>query len=469
MKLSLFFTGLFFPILSLAQLQMLKVDHNSQDSLHLTVYNSFALVRDSRELVLPEGELLLEFEEVAQTLVPSSVSVSAKEQANFDVLEQSYRYDLLNRQSLLETYIGRKLKYSRTVLQGETYEKVLREGILLSTNPEIVDFGDEIEISPVGVISLPDVPDGLTLSPTLVWKINNEKTGKQNITTSYVANHISWQADYVMRLDEGRKTLDLTSWATVRNDSGTIFEDATIRLVAGEVGRVPSRPPERQIEAAVYSVRTDSGAAQKRLQSGESNAYQAYDLPNRTTLINHESKQLKFVEASRVPYEQSYHLRGAAEAYANSNASVSAVVTKIQFENTRANRLGLALAEGVVRMYLDSEHAADLLGEAQFTSTPIGKQVELELGQAFDITAERIQTSWTRLNDRSIEVSYKISLSNAKTDAVTVSVEEAMQGQWQILKSSHEMKRASSQIASAELKIEPGMTETLSYKVRFRY
>ena len=177
---------------AMAEPQSQKLTRQSQTDLSLTIYNGFSVVRDVRNVVLPVGELLVEYHDVASTLKPSSVQVATLgSNKGIRVLEQSYRYDLLNRQNLLDTYIGRKLKYSRTVLQDQTYEKVLREGILLSTNPEIVDFGDEIEISPVGVISLPEVPEGLILNPTLVWLMDNSNAGEQSIATTYIANKLS--------------------------------------------------------------------------------------------------------------------------------------------------------------------------------------------------------------------------------------------------------------------------------------
>ena len=149
----------------------LALDRDNLVSVSITAYNSdFAVVREVRETVLPQGLIELEYLGVPKFIEPTSViSRSLGNGDKFRVLEQNYQYHLLNRATLLNTFIGRKLKYARSVLQGTKYEKVLREGILLSTNPEIVEFGDEIEISPEGVISLTYVPEVLNLSPPLVW------------------------------------------------------------------------------------------------------------------------------------------------------------------------------------------------------------------------------------------------------------------------------------------------------------
>lgn len=447
-----------------AGIQTLTVDHKDQAELELTVYNNFALVRDSRNLVLPEGKLYLEFKEVAQTIEPSSVSVTTSS-GDIDVLEQSYRYDLLNRQSLLETYIGRKLKYSRTVLQGQTYEKVLREGILLSTNPEIVDFGDEIEISPEGVISLPDVPEGLTLNPTLVWKLDSERTGERELITRYIANQIQWRADYVLSLDEDEGTLDLSSWATVRNDSGTIFENTKIRLVAGNVNKVAAQMQPKAVYAMSDMRMASSEAAGIVME--ETGAYQAFDLPHRTTIMNHEAKQLKFIEARDVKFEQTYKLRNQVATYQRGGFETPAVSVELSFANTRKNGLGLALAQGVARAYNGAHDSADLLGETHLTATPAGQDVSLQLGRAFDLTAQRTQKGFVRLSDRSFELEYAIELSNARAKPAVVLVKEMMQGDWQIMESSEPMKRVG-RSAEAEVTVPGKGSVTLTYRVRIR-
>lgn len=451
------------PLLA-ASIQTLTLDHHAQTDLELTVYNNFALVRDTRQVVLPRGKLNLEFKEVAQTIEPGSVTVSSSGGGEIDVLEQSYRYDLLNRQSLLETYIGRKLKYSRTVLQGETYEKVLREGILLSTNPEIVDFGDEIEISPEGVISLPDVPDGLTLNPTLVWQLENSRTGERTLATSYLASGIQWHADYVLDLDQQAGKLKLTSWATVRNDSGTVLENARIRLVAGNVNKAAAAQHK-----AVYA------AADMRLASAEAapitnqvtGAYQAFDLPNRTTLLNHEAKQLKFVSASDVAFTEVYRLRSQVATYQRAEPDNSAVIYEISFANDDGNGLGMPLAAGIARTYNSVNGNIDLLGESRLQSTPVGQEVTLQLGQAFDISVERLQTDFVRLSDRSFEVRYEIKLSNARHQPANVLVEELMHGDWQIEESSQAMRRQG-RIASAVVNVPAEGSARLSYRVRMK-
>ena len=126
------------PLFAQAQTSHLVLESGDTSDLMVTVYEgNFAVVNDSRDIVLPQGTYELEYRGIARDVDPTSVIVTSSK-AGLRIIEQNYRFDLLNKSALLERFIGRKLKYSRSVLQGTTYEKVLREGTLLSINPEVV-------------------------------------------------------------------------------------------------------------------------------------------------------------------------------------------------------------------------------------------------------------------------------------------------------------------------------------------
>lgn len=445
------------------QTQIMTLDRQSQSDLNLTIYQNFAVVRDVRDVVLPTERVLLEYQNVASTLKPGSVvSRSLGQDDGIRILEQSYRYDLLNRQSLLETYIGRKLKYSRTVLQDNVYEKVLREGILLSTNPEIVDFGDEIEISPEGTISLPSLPDGLTLSPTLVWLVDNPIVGQQQIETTYIADNVSWKADYVLTLDDQSKRLNMAAWATIRNDSGIIFDEVKLKLVAGNVNQVQEQQP-REANFSRLSSMSDSFAEVKALA-----AYQSFELPRRTRLLNHEEKQIQLIEAHRIKYRQLYRLQSQVVSHAYPRSEIPVVTSEIQFSNSEANKLGLPLPEGIVRAYLKVDGVAELVGESRFSASPRDQEVTVMLGQAFDLTATRQQLEFSRLSDRNFEATYEIELSNSKDDVLTVLVEETMRGDWQVLDASDKSEKLNSGLLQFEVKVPARGKKVVRYQVRWR-
>ena len=84
-----------------------QVDKASQLDVAVTVYNNnYGLIKEVRQLKLPLGEVELEFQDVAAQIDPTSVAFrSLTAPAKLQILEQNYRYDLLNRSALLDSYL----------------------------------------------------------------------------------------------------------------------------------------------------------------------------------------------------------------------------------------------------------------------------------------------------------------------------------------------------------------------------
>lgn len=457
-----------------ASQQSFSLDRTSQESLSLTIYNNFAVIREVRKVVLPKGPVELEYLDVARTIEPASVNVrSIGHEKDFRVLEQSYEYDLLNRESLLDTYIGRKLKYSRSVLQGTTYEKVFREGILLSTNPEIVEFGDEIEISPEGVISLPNLPDALNLRPTLIWNLENDRRGQQRLETSYLADGISWQADYQLVLDESAQTFDMQSWVTVNNTSGNRFENAALKLIAGNVNRVMNRPKSSPVYASREQV-ASSFMQDNSISVASVFDYQQYALPNRTTLQNNEEKQIRFVSASDVSYVKRYSITSGIQPHQYLNVEEPQVQVSLGFDNSKANNLGRPMAGGKVRAFTaDKDGVLQMIGESQLAHKAVDEEIEIALGTAFDVKASRKQVEFRRFDNRqgerrSFEATYEVHLTNARDKPVDVIVNEIMQGEWEIIEQSIVGEKESSSLQKFVVPVPASGEATLRYKVGWK-
>ncbi|MEK7423309.1 MAG: hypothetical protein AAB131_05645, partial [Actinomycetota bacterium] len=89
--------------------------------------------------------------------------------------------------------------------------------------------------------SAPQTP--LVDTPTLVWRIDAARAGKHDVEVSYRARGLSWSADYTAILDEKQNTLDLSAWATIRNETGVDFDDAKVVLVSGALDVAPMAQP----------------------------------------------------------------------------------------------------------------------------------------------------------------------------------------------------------------------------------
>jgi hypothetical protein len=429
----------------------------SRSFLGATVYNNnYAVISDRREISLPKGEIELEFIDVAMSILPATVSIQSDKKNGLTVDRSNYRYDLLNRLSLLERFVGRKLKYSRSLLEGDNYEMVLREGILLSINPEVVQFGDVIEVEPEGTISLPYLPIGLKTTPTLLFKGENRRSGKQEITARYHATGVGWEGDYILNL--GKKS-ELSGWVTIRNESGSDFDIDQLSLVAGEVFHETAmgRP-----EMARMNLAMEADAVAPRAVGD----FHRYDVPGQVSLLKHDTAQIRLFSAPEVATEKFYRLVSPVARYGNQGEQKASPVVVVVFDNERRNDLGIPLPAGTVRVYEDD---GTFLGESRINHIAAGERVELETGRAFDLTAQRKQTTYRRLGERAVEVGYQIVVRNAGKQVAEIHVDEKLDGQWQIVEESQSGERVDARTYRYLLDVPPEGTSEIAYRVRINW
>src|SRR5881398_1642091 len=215
---------------------------NDQTELNVTVYNSnIALVRDVRNLNLPSGTFRLKFMDIAATVNPATVHFrSLTDPDKLGVIEQNYEYDLLEPAKLLHKYVGKEVTLVRSYQDsGTTKHEEIKATLLSDNNGPVWRIGNDIV---TGMFAesyrFPEVPANLYDRPTLLMSLENSGPRKQQIEASYLANNLSWNADYVLTVARDDKNADLDGWVTVVNNSGTAFRNAHLQLVAGELNRV---------------------------------------------------------------------------------------------------------------------------------------------------------------------------------------------------------------------------------------
>jgi hypothetical protein len=117
-----------------------------------------------------------------------------------------------------------------------------------------------------------------------------------------------------------------------------------------------------------------------------------------------------------------------------------------------------------------------LIGEASNNHTAPGRDLRLQSGDAFDITAERVQTDFNQEqlppvrrgmpNRQRATAAYRVTITNAKTEAVTVDVRESHFGNWKITESSVPPEKLSSTESRFRVSVPAGGEATLTYTVQ---
>jgi len=466
---------------SLLVAQEAQTTLKDQKALAVTIYNdNLALVKDTREVRLPKGEARLAFQEVSAQIRPETALLRNLTHAkDFWVAEQNFDFDLLTPQKLLEKYVGEKVTVVRSVPNesGAGAKEVREEATVLATNNgTVLQFADRIETSVPGRLVYPKVPGNLRARPTLVISLNSGAERAQQLELSYLTGGLSWRADYVANLSSDEKTLDLSGWVTLTNQSGAAYPNATLQLVAGDVNRVR----ERRMDSVAFLSAGVAKAAPPAPKMAEESLfeYHLYTLDRPTTLAVNQTKQVALLSASAVPVRKEYLLQGQNYYYSGSYGDLGEkqkVGVFVEFDNKESSRLGMPLPKGIIRVYKrDSEGRAQFVGEDNVDHTPKNELVRLKLGDAFDVTAKRKQTDYKSLGRQGKfgyvhESAFEVELKNAKKEPVTVNLLEPLPGDWEVIQSSHPAIKEAAGTARFKVTVPAEGSATLTYRVRVKW
>ncbi len=426
---------------------------SSRTSLGITIYNDGqALVRDARRVTLARGTQRIALREVAATIRPETASLKSVAGAGFDLLEQNFDFDLLTPNALLHKYVGRQVTVIRT--NPATGAETSEQATVLATNDGVVlRYHDRIETGVAGRLSFSDVPANLRDRPTLSMVLDAAQAGEQQVELTYLANQVGWKADYIANLNQDATRMTLNGWVTLTNQSGTAYENARLQLVAGTLNRVA--PEAKPMVLRQLATKAASAADMAEEKLGD---YHLYTLPRATTIENNQTKQVALLSASDVPVQREYVLQNNAIEwwYQARRPDIQKGLKPgvyLRFEN-RGGELGIPLPAGVVRAYMpDSKGGTQLIGEDSIAHTAKGETVSLRLGEAFDLTADRVQTDFRVLSERSRQSSYRIELRNADSKPVIVTVREPLHGDWKIVSETQEHVKESAGSAAWQVRV----------------
>lgn len=436
-----------------------------REALSLTIYESdLAVVSERRKLRLQGSKDHLVLQDVAARLQPETVQISG---AGLRLSETRFAYDLLTPESILERYVGQEIKLVRS--HPTTGADQVERAQLLSTAGGVPVFRVNGAIETGGSnspwrVRFDRLPDGLRERPTLIAELEAARSGEQVVSVGYITGGLSWKTDYVAMLDESGGKLELTGLASLTNGSGADFKDARIRLVSGSVNRVSQAPMPKVMRAMAMDSMEGMGGDNVPTQSFE---YYAYDLPRRVSLADRESRQIPLLASTSLKARREYRLdasQGIGWRYQpNGQQDANAAV----YLNL-SNETGRPLPAGVVRIYGTGEGSLQLLGEDSLRHVPVGEPIELLAGHAFDVTAKRVQLKQEQAGRQQHAANWRVSVRNAKPQAVEVRVIEPMPGDWTMESSSHSHERLDAHRAVWTLKVPANSETKLEYRVSWR-
>jgi hypothetical protein len=483
---------------------------SSQPSL--TIYNQdFAVVRQELPLDLKAGENQVNVNDITLHLEPDSVILrdpTGKHAVR--VLEQNYRADPISEALLLSLYVGKTIDFEVNTTQGlQTIRgKVIRSGyvphnyfamnrygqqyyqnqMVGASEQPVIEVDGRLRFSLPGTPIFPSLTDDSILKPRLEWMLATDKGGKFPAEFSYITGGMTWQADYNIVAPEKGDLVDIVGWVTMDNQTGKTFENARIKLMAGDVNKIQQAGMNGRSYSGVIDIGAASAMPLRPVTEKTFDEYHLYTLERTTTLRERETKQVEFIRAAGVTTRQIYIYDGVKidgnryngwnwDNIRNDHSYGTESNPKIwvmrEFRNSDANHLGMPLPKGRVRFYRRNDDGQiEFTGENTIDHTPHDEIVRIYTGNAFDIAGERRRSDYiVDSNKQTATESFEIKLRNHKKEPVDVRVVEHLYRavNWDIASSSGEYKKTDSHTIEFPVSVAPDEEKTITYTAHYSW
>ncbi len=436
--------------------------------LFVTVYNSDrALVYDKRVVKVPDGNFALKFMDVSKDIIPESVNF---ENPDLILYEQNFEYDLLTPSKLLEKFVGKEIEVIDRKIENNTTKEIVKKAKILSTNNGIVYEidGKIITGKSFSGYIFPEIPDNLISHPTLIWLLNSGKSGKEEIACSYLTSGMTWSSNYVLFLNKREEKGSLNGWITLKNETGTAFKNAVLKLVAGKVNIVKNYEREEVYYRAVpeaNKLKSYEGATEKKFFE-----YHIYTVKRKVTVKNNQEKQISMFSIPEIGLKKIYIINGYSDIYSTGESKIDVNVF-LKFKNSKENHLGIPLPAGTFRVYKrDSDGSPIFVGEDKIDHTPKDEFIKIKMGKAFDIVAEKKCVKKEKLTKNLYEAKFKYTIKNHKKNSVVVEVYETLPSYYtEVISSSIKYEKISANRIKFLVPVEKNGKNELIYMIRVKY
>jgi hypothetical protein len=356
-------------------------------------------------------------------------------------------------------------------------------GTLLSATQGqlVLDTADGLKILPASgtQIALGDLPAGFLTKPTLQWLLDAKQDGRHDIRTTYQTGGLTWRADYNLVLNEDDTSADLTAWVSILNVSGMSYENAKLKLIAGDVQRVQPEPTRRYARGVAEMDAMSGGFAEKSFFE-----YHLYTLPRRTSIASNSTQQLtlfpavtKLAVTKELLYDPTNAMGWGREPYWEPTfypASGRKIAVFISFHNTADNKLGVPLPKGRIRSF--KEDAADgtleFIGEDLIDHTARNENVRIKLGNSFDVVGERTRVDFSiNKAGKTMRETIKLQVRNQKDLVQKVVVRENLYRwrTWSITDTSVPYKKTNANTVEWTLDIPAEGSREIEYTVTYSW
>jgi len=294
---------------------------------------------------------------------------------------------------------------------------------------------------------------------------------------AYSAAGASWEAVYQVVL--AAAGCQVSGAATIRSQSVRL-DSAEVQLVAGSIARARSPQPLRGMIMAQAVLAPEEAASASEQAVGETHVYQ---LPGRVALEPGVPVTTALFPRAATSYLQELIVPGALPwrgFLGSAPAEPDRVPVQVWYTLKRGRGTPFGdrpLPAGTVQLYqADSAGRLQLVGEAHSDHSAPGRDLRVQSGDAFDVTAERVQLDYGQEPiapakrgmpaRQRLTAAFRVTVTNAKPAPVTVDVREARFGVWRVVESSVPSEKLSATEVRFRVPVPAGGEATLTYTVQ---
>lgn len=417
--------------------------------INLDWLNGFALITEHRRIAVPAGESLIRFEGVANGMIAVSAVVTGLPGG---VIQKNRDAKLLTPASLLDGTLGNRVHIRRT--NPATGKITETEAVIRSGPDNAVVLQTAEGFEGLRCSGLPEtlvydsLPQGLSAKPTLSVTTRSDQAVNADVTITYLATGFDWAANYVARVNEDGKALDLFGWLTVANSNDISFADSQLLAVAGRVNREsdfqtlvapepspvlnlrcwpmdststaemrmyegavagnalpPAAPAPVMARMAAEAMDVSVTAQRRKAVQEELGDLKLYRVPMRVDLNANGQKQVALLEKRGIPFTHVY----GATLWPENVTEPAPLQILVRMQNKEKAGLGVPLPSGGLALFENVEGQDMLLGEDKLRDHAVGEEVEAEAGASPQLQY-RLECTGCGKGEKA---SYRLTVTNA--------------------------------------------------------
>jgi hypothetical protein len=394
----------------------------------------FAIINNILDVELNQGKNEVFIKDLPDEISPASIVLKNLDKKT-ELMEQQVGLKTSLNSLLLEQNIGKEIE----VTANEGSKTQIYKGVLIETTPNIV-IKEEDKVRVINSYSNLVLSE-INTRPSknyIKWLLFSKEGDQVSAEYSYKTAGINWSAMYNVFINDDENDdevkLKIESWANILNSTKINIEDATLKLIAGNVNQAEDvsspPPPPMPMLAMVADMPSSEMRAKGSFAMREENFsdYHAYAIDRKISITANSYKKIKLSDdKNNITASKKYTLDS------NLGDRVNIV---LNIENSKDNGLGVPFPGGKYIVYAkDKSGDFENIGEAKNNHKKDKDVISLNVGSAFDITAKRnrydVRSDYEK---RHGSYSVVIEIENLKEKEVLVTAKEHIGEQnWKII------------------------------------